>query len=50
MFFWSFSHPIIILAENRKQWKKYWIWTLIGSLPFLYFGIMMIIAMSRTIE
>ncbi|MFL0354798.1 hypothetical protein ACI5KZ_14590 [Xanthomarina sp. GH4-25] len=47
---WSFLHPIIVISEKRKQWKKYWIWILIGLLPFLYFGIMMTIAMSRTVE
>jgi hypothetical protein len=47
---WSFLHPIIVISEKRKQWKKYWIWILIGLFPFLYFGIMMTIAMSRTVE
>ncbi|SMC71277.1 hypothetical protein [Cellulophaga tyrosinoxydans] len=47
---WSFFHPLIVISEKRKQWKKYWIWILIGLLPFLYFGIMMTIAMSRTVE
>ena len=34
---WSFLHPIIVISEKRKQWKKYWFWILIGLLPFLYF-------------
>ena len=46
----SFFHPFIVISEKRKEWKKYWIWILIGLLPVLYFGIMMTIAMSRTIE
>jgi hypothetical protein len=47
---WSFLHPIIVVSEKRKQWEKYWFWILIGLFPFLYFGIMMTIAMSKTIE
>jgi hypothetical protein len=47
---WSFLHPIIVISEKRKQWKKYWIWILIGLIPFLYFGVMMTISMTRTIE
>ncbi|WP_299126392.1 hypothetical protein [uncultured Winogradskyella sp.] len=47
---WSLLHPVIVISEKGKQWKKYWIWILIGLIPFLYFGIMMSIAMTRTIE
>ncbi len=50
MIAWSFFHPIIVISEKRKQWKKYWFWILIGLLPSLYFGIMMTIAMSSTVE
>ncbi len=46
----SFLHPIVVISEKGKQWVKHWIWILIGLLPFLYFGISMTIAMSRTIE
>lgn len=47
---WSFLHPIMVISQKRKQWIKYWIWILIGLMPFLYFGISMTIAMSRTVE
>jgi hypothetical protein len=47
---WSLIHPVFVIAEKGKQWKKYLIWILIGLIPFLYFGIMMSIAMTKTIE
>ena len=51
---WSFFHPLIIWSERKPEWKSEWrkkpIWILIGLIPFLYFGIGMIITMFKTVE
>lgn len=47
---WSFFHPLIVWSERKYEWKKNLIWIIIGLIPFLYFGIGMIITMFETVE
>ncbi len=51
---WSFFHPLIIWSERKLDWKSEWkkkvIWVTIGLIPFLYFGVMMIITIFTKVD
>lgn len=38
----SMLHPLIVWSNNKKHWKKNVVWMFIGSIPFLYFAIMLL--------
>jgi hypothetical protein len=48
--FWSFVNTIHLISKHKSDFKNNLIWILLSAIPFLYIGIMMTIAMTRTIE
>ncbi len=48
--FWSFINTIILLSKHKSDLKNNLIWIILTAIPFLYIGIMMVIAMTKTID
>jgi len=47
---WSLINTILLISEHKTELKNNLIWIFLSAIPFLYIGIMMSIAMTRTID
>ncbi|WP_370000397.1 hypothetical protein [Winogradskyella sp.] len=47
---WSLINTILLISKHKTELKNNLIWILLSAIPFLYIGIMMTIAMTKTIE
>jgi len=45
--FLSFMNTIHLISKHKSHFKKNLIWILLGAIPFLYIGIMMVILMIK---
>ncbi len=48
--FWSFINTILLISKYKSDLKNNLVWIFLSAIPFLYIGIMMIIAMTQTID
>ncbi len=48
--FWSLINTILLISKHKTDLKNNLIWILLSAIPFIYIGIMMTIAMTKTIE
>nr|WP_321229173.1 hypothetical protein [uncultured Psychroserpens sp.] len=48
--FLSFINTIVLFSKHKSDLKNNLIWIFLSAVPFLYIGIMMTIAMTKTIE
>lgn len=46
---WSLINTIFLISKHKTELKNNLIWIFLSAIPFLYIGIMMTIAMTRTI-
>ena len=47
---WSLINTILLISKHKLDLKKNLIWIILSAIPFLYIGIMMTIAMTKTIQ
>jgi hypothetical protein len=47
---WSFINTILLISKHKSDLKNNMLWIFLSAVPFLYIGIMMTIAMTKTIE
>ena len=47
---WSFINTILLISKHKTELKNNLIWIILSAIPFLYIGIMMTIAMTKTTE
>jgi hypothetical protein len=45
---WSIINTILLISKHKSDLKNNLIWIFLSAIPFLYIGIMMTIAMTRT--
>ncbi|MFD0835699.1 hypothetical protein ACFQ0I_07995 [Mariniflexile aquimaris] len=48
--FWSLINTILLIKKHKSDFKNNLIWIFLSAIPFLYIGIMMTIAMTKTVE
>ncbi len=46
--FWSLINTIRLISKHKSDLKNNLIWIFLSAIPFLYIGIMMTIAMTKT--
>ena len=46
--FWSLINTILLISKHKSDLKNTLIWIFFSSIPFLYIGLMMTIAMTKT--
>jgi hypothetical protein len=47
---WSLINTILLISKHKTELKNNLIWIFLSAIPFLYIGIMMTIAMTKTVE
>jgi hypothetical protein len=45
---WSLINTILLISKHKTELKNNLIWIFLSAIPFLYIGIMMTIAMTKT--
>jgi len=45
---WSLINTILLISKHKSELKNNLIWIFLSAVPFLYIGIMMTIAMTKT--
>ncbi|SNR14717.1 protein of unknown function [Tenacibaculum jejuense] len=47
---WSLINTRLLISKHKSELKNNLIWFFLSAISFLYIGIMLIIAMNRTID
>ena len=45
---WSFVNTIILILKHKSEIKNNLVWIFLSAIPFLYIGIMMTIALTKS--